>query len=342
MTAKAAIQWARKEDERWAAAFRLHLVMRSRPPKGLAEQALCEIHERVTEAGRPAEDLFGDPRRYAASVAAVRIDEAHTDAVDPAGATPGERFTDAVVLAGFTGFTLTAVRWARDGSWLGISPASLAGAVAITAVALLLCLTVALRAAGRMRAARVCLGVLAAGAVGGTAAASLLPGDVLFSLPVPVPLVVSALVAVGAHRLPDATADRWFTPRPAEDGEQWLRHLDGLLRGRHGLSAEEAREHVAEARSHLADARGRTAQHEFGDVATYAARLADGPRRARRAQHRKAHAAGAFAVAIAVANADALRSLDMTSFWFWFGLLATAFAAAQVALRYRDFRREER
>ncbi|MEU5417915.1 hypothetical protein ACFY1P_05095 [Streptomyces sp. NPDC001407] len=81
MTAKAAIQWDRKEDERWAAAFRIHLVTTSHPPEGLAEQALSEVHETVTETGRPAESLFGAPRRYAASVAADRIDEAHTGAV---------------------------------------------------------------------------------------------------------------------------------------------------------------------------------------------------------------------------------------------------------------------
>ncbi|MGW2368778.1 hypothetical protein ACWCZ5_24760 [Streptomyces sp. NPDC001667] len=81
MTAKAAFQWDRKEDERWAAAFRIHLVTTSHPPEGLAEQALSEVHETVTETGRPAESLFGAPRRYAASVAADRIDEAHTGAV---------------------------------------------------------------------------------------------------------------------------------------------------------------------------------------------------------------------------------------------------------------------
>ncbi|MEU5427658.1 hypothetical protein AB0H73_18945 [Streptomyces olivoreticuli] len=62
------MEWARREDERWAAAFKLHLVTTYDPPKGLAQQALSEIHETVTEADRPAEALFGDPRQYAAQL----------------------------------------------------------------------------------------------------------------------------------------------------------------------------------------------------------------------------------------------------------------------------------
>ncbi|MEU2872384.1 hypothetical protein ABZ769_24750 [Streptomyces olivoreticuli] len=67
-----AVEWARKEDKRWAAAFELHLVTTYHPPKGLAQQALSEIHETVTEAGRPAEELLGDPRQYAAQLAGPR------------------------------------------------------------------------------------------------------------------------------------------------------------------------------------------------------------------------------------------------------------------------------
>ncbi|WP_438295861.1 hypothetical protein [Streptomyces sp. HUAS TT7] len=48
---------------------------------------------------------------------------------------------------------------------------------------------------------------------------------------------------------------------------------------------------------------------------TYAAWLAAGPRRTKRALRRKAHLAGIFAAAIVVASLDALRSAGMTSFW---------------------------
>ncbi|WKK26315.1 hypothetical protein QZH56_12370 [Streptomyces olivoreticuli] len=342
MTAKTAIQWVRKEDERWAAAFELHLVTTCHPPRGLAHQALSEIHEMVTEAGRPAEELFGDPRQYAASVAADRIDETHTSRVDLAGATPGERFTDAVVIAGFMGLTLSTVRWARDGLWLDVSSASLAGVGVVTAAALVFCLALALRTAGRVRAMRACLAISIVGAVGGAAAASAASEHVLFSLPALVPLAASVVVMVGAYRLPHATADRWFTPARGGGSEQWMQQLDGLLRGRHGMQVKDAREHVAEVRSHLAGKAGLTAQGEFGDVEAYAAGLAGGPRRAWRAQRRKAYSAGAFALAIAVANVDALRGLDVASFWFWFGLLAVVFSVANAAWLYGDFRRRRR
>ncbi len=63
------MEWTRKEDEKWAATFKLHLVTTYDPPKGLAQQTLSEIHETVTKADRPAEALFGDPRQYATQLA---------------------------------------------------------------------------------------------------------------------------------------------------------------------------------------------------------------------------------------------------------------------------------
>ncbi|MFH8343712.1 hypothetical protein [Streptomyces sp. NPDC018045] len=342
MTAKTGIQWARKDDEKWAAAFELHLVMQFHPPKGLAHQALSEIHEMVTETGRPAEKLFGEPRQYAASVAAERMDETHPPMVDLEGVTPGERFTSGVVVAGFLAFVLSVVRWARDGLWAEVSWASLVGVSALAAGALALCLAAALRPAGRVRAAGVCWCVVVTLVAGGIAALSALPETALFRLPVPVLVAGAVAVTAGAHLMPDARADRWFTPSHDGDSGQWTRHLDGLLRGRHGMSAKEAREHAAEVRSHLASATETTAQDEFGDVEVYASRLAGGRRRIQRAQRQKARMAAVFALGIVVADFDALRSLDLTSFWFWFGLLAVVFSALLAALRYRDIPRSHR
>ncbi|MEU2793974.1 hypothetical protein [Streptomyces sp. NPDC007100] len=340
MAATSGIRWGRKEDERWAAAFTLRLVTEFRPPKGLVDQVLSEVHETVAETGRPAKDLFGEPGAYAACVAADRIDETHTSGRNLQGATPGEQFTDALVMAGLGALVLFAMRWIRDGIWTQVSPASLAGTVLLAACVLAGCLTVALRTAGRVRAAWVCASAAVVMVVAGIAALSALPHAGLFTLPAPVPVALSAAVMASAHRLPDATADRWFARRRSQDSAQWMRRLDGQLRGPHGTPAHQAREHVAEVRSHLASAPDSTAQDEFGDVEAYAAGLAGGPRRTRRALRRKAHAAVIFAAVVAVANLDALRSAEVTSLWFWSGALAVSLALGYAAVQYRNSRHQ--
>ncbi|MGW2883036.1 hypothetical protein ACWDBP_44130 [Streptomyces sp. NPDC001233] len=340
MAATTEIRWAHKEDERWAATFKLHLVTEFHPPKGLADQVLSEVHEAVTETGQLASDLFGEPRAYAARVAADRIDETHTSGRDLGGATPGERFTNALTLAGFCALVLSVMHWVRDGLWTDVSVASLAGIGALAAGVLAGCLVGALHAAGRVQAARAWAGAAAVAVVAGITALATLPRHGLFALPVPVLVVVSAVVMAGAHKLPDATADRWFTRLRSEGSAQWMQHLDGLLRGPHGIPADQAREHVEEVRSHLASTPGLTAQDEFGDVEIYAARLAGGPRRTQRAQRRTAHLAGIFAAAIVIANLDALRSAEVTSIWFWFGALAVAYSLGYAAMQYRNFRHQ--
>ncbi|WP_438295862.1 hypothetical protein [Streptomyces sp. HUAS TT7] len=121
MAATAGIRWARKDDERWAASFKLRFVTEFHPPKGLVDQVLSEVHEAVAETGQPARDLFGEPRAYAARVAADRIDETHQSGQDLGAATPGERFTDALTMAGLWALVLSAVHWVRDGVWAGCS-----------------------------------------------------------------------------------------------------------------------------------------------------------------------------------------------------------------------------
>lgn len=337
MGAVAGNRWARKEDERWAASFKLRFVSEFHPPKGLVEQVLSEVHEVVTETGRPARDLFGEPQAYAAGVAADRADEMAVNGQDLGGEMPGERFTKALTLAGFGALVVSTVCWARDGVWGEASPASLGGVGALTAGIVAGCLVGALRSAGRVQAARACAGVAAVAVVLGIVGLAALSRHVLFMLPVPVLWAVSAAVMVGAHKLPDGAADRWFTRQQCEGSEQWMQQLDGLLRGTHGIPAGQAREYVTEVRSHLASVSGVTAQDEFGDVETYAAGLAAGPRRRERALRGKAHLAGVFAAAVVVANIDELRGAEVTSFWFWAGALAVALAVVYAVVQCKDY-----
>ncbi|MFK0293517.1 hypothetical protein ACIQU6_23970 [Streptomyces sp. NPDC090442] len=301
---------------------------------------LSEVYEAVAEAGQPAGDLFGEPQQYAACVAAERIDETHASKRNSDGMTPGERLTGTVLAAGFVAMLVSAVYWVRGGLWADVSAASLVGVGALAICAVLLCLVEALRAAGRVQAALVCGAAVVVMVAAGAAAFTMLPQHVLFSLPIPVLVAASAAVMVGAYHFPDATADKWFTPQRAEGDAQWLRQLDGLLRGRHGLPARQAREHVAEARSHLASAPDLTARDEFGDVETYAARLAGGPRRTRWTHRHKAYLAGGFAAAVTVANFDVLRNADVTSFGFWCAVVAVVFSLGYAAVRFRHCRQQ--
>ncbi|MBZ4320103.1 hypothetical protein [Streptomyces huiliensis] len=328
MTTAAGIRWQRKADEEWAAAFEFHLVMRHLPPREVTERALAEVHEAVTAAGGSARDLFGDPAAYADAVAAEATDEKHAAKAGVDGVTAGERFAHTLLVAALIGGGLAALHWFQDGLWLAFSWVSLTALATVVTAVLLVCGAVALRTAGRVRAVWASLGAAAAAVAGGSFVMSVLPGQRLFALPAPLLMAACAALAAGAHRLSADTVDAWFDPPRPRNAEAWLRRLEGLLRGRHGMSRKEAYEHVAEARSHVRE--DPQALVDFGDVETYAAGLAAGPRRTRRAERRKALGAAGFALAVGVAGFDRLRAADLTSFWFWLTAAALGFAVVEV------------
>ncbi|MGW0535833.1 hypothetical protein [Streptomyces sp. NPDC003032] len=299
--------WVREEDQEWADSVHVRLVLDHDAPAGLADEALAEAHQVVDEAGLPALEVLGDPDAYARTVAAERISEEHRAKVDAHGMTPGERVSASLATLGFIGFVLCVLDWIEDGLWAEWSWASLAGCVTVVVVALLGTLAFVARGAGRIRGIWGMWGFLA-GAVcavaGGGAVAATAPGERLFSVPVPVLMAACAAWTVGAYAFPDATLDRWFTPRPHGGDEQWLTRLEGLLRGRHAMTAAEARGHVREARQHLAGAGREHAEDAFGDVEVYAMRLAEGPRKRQRLARHKLYRAAAMAMLFAVLAVD--------------------------------------
>ncbi|MFI0739549.1 hypothetical protein ACH4PU_15895 [Streptomyces sp. NPDC021100] len=330
MTSAADIRWERKADEEWAAAFEFHLVMRHLPPRKVTERALADVHEAVRESGGPARELFGEPTAYADAVAAET--ETETGETSPTGAgldgvTAGERFAHTLLVGALIGGGLAALRWFEDGLWLGFSWVSLAAVAMVATAVLLVCGAVALRTAGRVRAVWAALGAAVATAAGGSFVMSVLPDRHLFALPAPLLVAACAALAAGAHRLSADRVDTWFAPPRPRGAEAWLRRLEGLLRGRHGMSRKEAYEHVAEARSHVREKPG--ALREFGDVEAYAAALAAGPRRAHRAERRKALGAAGFVLAVGVAGFDTLRAADLSSFWFWLTAAVLVYAVAE-------------
>lgn len=339
MTATADIRWERKDDEDWAAAFEFHLVMRHLPPREVTERALADVHEAVREAGGSVRELFGDPSEYADAIAGEAAGTSPARAgLD--GVTAGERFAHTLLVGALVGGGLAALCWFEDGLWLGFSWASLTAVVTVATAVLLVCGAVALRTAGRIRAVWAALAGSVAVVAGGSFAMSVLPERHLFTLPTPLLVAACAALAAGAHRLSADRFDTWFAPPRPRGAEAWLRRLEGLLRGRHGMSRGEAYEHVAEARSHIGE--NPVALREFEDVEAYAAALAAGPRRAHRAERRKALGAVGFAVAVGLGSFDILRAADVSSFWFWSAAVALGFAVAEAVVSLRRAARGRR
>ncbi len=316
--------WTREEDQDWADTVRVRLALDHGVAFGLAEEVLAEAHQLVHEAGRPAPEVLGTPEAYASAVAAERVSEKDRARADAHGLTPGEHVSAAFGMLGFIGFVLCALCWIEDGLWVTGSWASVAGYATVVAAVSLAALAFVARGAGRMRG----MWGFAAGAVcavaGGSAVAAAAPGERLFAVPVPVLMAGCAAWTVGAFVFPDATLDRWFTPRPQAGDAQWLTRLEGLLRGRHAMPAAEARGHVREARQHLARAGGERAEDAFGDVEVYAMRLAEGPRKRRRLARNKMYRAVAMAVLFAVIAVD--EALEAGHFSGWVAMYVVASA----------------
>ncbi|MFV0128313.1 hypothetical protein ACLGI4_11425 [Streptomyces sp. HMX112] len=109
--------------------------------------------------------------------------------------------------------------------------------------------------------------------------------------------------AVAAVVFPSTTADRWFrlTLRAGDD-EPRLASPAGLLRGRHTMTAAEARDHVEEARRHpwMSGEEAATASGRRG----HAMRLAGDPPVERRTERRRLHGTTALAVLLPPQCAD--------------------------------------
>ncbi|RII11929.1 hypothetical protein DSC45_26890 [Streptomyces sp. YIM 130001] len=334
MTTTQKLVWPHEEDEQWAAAVQLRLALDQHAPVDIAHEVLAEAHDAVTEAGRSAPDLFGDPAEYARAAADERLGEEYRAQRDSHGTTPGERLTAALATLGFVGIIVPVLRWINEGLWWQVSWPSLAGFATVVAVAVLVSFALALRAAGRIAGTWIC----AAGAVvvmgAGAAAAGLLPDGTLFDFPLPLLAAAGGATLVGAVMFPDATVDRWFTQSCRGSDERWLSHAEGLLRGRHAMSAAEARAHIQEARQHLA-ASGESAEDAFGEAEVYAMHLSEGPRREQRLARRNLYGATAFALLVAVSFADDLRDPDPTSPWFWLTTAAAAYFVWYVARGWR-------
>ncbi|MEU8957289.1 hypothetical protein AB0C93_23640 [Streptomyces sp. NPDC048518] len=353
------LSWAREEDEEWADAVLVRLVLDEDAPSGFADEMLVEAHQLVAEAGQPAAEVLGDPAAYARTVASERVSERYRARIDTRGMRPGERVAASFGTLGFLLFAVFGLYWIQDGLWVTVAPSSLAGFAGIAVGSCLGCLAFVARSAGLLRGMWGFLAGAAAALIGGIALASTLAEDRLFRVPAPVLMLAGVGWAVGAFLLPDTRIDRWFAPgrraggtegglegsrEGGLDDERWLARLEGLLRGRHGMKAAEARGHVREARQHLASAEGSAAgsttgsttgsaageeraEDVFGDVEIYALRLSEGPRRQQRVTRQKLYGALTSAVVFAVLGADRLIDPEGRSMG-WVAVYVGAFGCA--------------
>lgn len=340
-----AINWPTEEDSRWAARLELRLALDHGGSGDLAQEVLAEAFEAVMESGRGAEDLLGDPAEYAAEVAAERGGaepgaEQRRGAVDIEGVTPGERFCGALMTGGALGAVLASIRWVGNGLWFRPGWTGLAVIALLLAVVLLIGAALALHAAGRLGGTRLAGGAVLLAIPLGALAATGLPTGAALTLPAPAVVAAALLLVAAGWMLPQNVVDRWFEGDALAEADDaaWLRRLEGLLRGRHGLSGTEARQHVTEARAHLA-ASGGGAHAEFGPVRTYALRLADGPRRPRRAMRRELWGTALLLPLVVFAGVDTLSGPDFGSPWTWVVLLALVYWACHAVWLYTRYRR---
>ncbi|MBU3864808.1 hypothetical protein KN815_12165 [Streptomyces sp. 4503] len=331
--------WPREEDARWAGRFRLRLILRHDPPDGLGDQVVDEVYEAVTDSGRSAHELFGDADDFAAQVAAERIDDAHRSHRDMHGVTPGEGFRGGLLRLGAVGVLLSLYGWFSSGLEFTIGWRELVGIPLIGTVPLLGVVALTLRTAGRPRGAWTAIvGAVVMVPVAALAIGSL-PDGPLFSAPAPAVVALSALPAVIGWLLPEERVSRWFNgPEAAHhDDEAWLRRLDGVLRGAHGLSPKQAQTHVEEARAHLA-ASGGEAHEQFGTPQVYALRLADGPGASRRAARRELRSGLLFLPILAITLSEVIDDPDPGSPFTWVLPPAALLWAWSLWGQYRDTR----
>ncbi|WP_157855917.1 hypothetical protein [Streptomyces aureocirculatus] len=311
------LPWKREEDEDWAASLEVRLVLDHDAPAGLADQVLAEVHELVREEERPARELFGDPGAYAQVVADERITEEHRARVDAHGMTPGERLSASFVSFGVAGFLFCAWEWLRGGLWVGIGWPSVTLTTTIVLAVVLSSLAVVARASGMIRGALWFMVATIATVCAGVGVTAVVPGGQLFSVPAPALALACSAVIAAAVRFPDATIDRWFAKNPTDhDDEAWFARLDGLLRGRHAMSAAQADGHIREARQHLASAPDDGgAPDVFGDVEVYALRLAEGPSRNRRFARRQFYGSCVLTLSLTIMLIDDLTDPGSSPFW---------------------------
>ncbi|MCH6161629.1 hypothetical protein [Streptomyces marispadix] len=267
-----------------------------------AESAVAEALAHCAESGESPEQAFGTPEQYADSLAAARTPAARRAQRDyPHDLSVDDYWGLPLVAPGLVAAVGGVLVWIRNGLWVDVDAARLTGMALLAVVFSIAAVGYTLRTAGRPRAATATLAGAAAMGIPVALSTQYLPRTELVRVPsATVVLCGFLLLWLG-----------WRTERPAEPGRlgsvyerlltggrahgrsrrggdadgsstdgggtdtaDWLRRLEGLLRGRHRVSRRVARRIVAETEAHL-ESTGALPEEEFGDAEEYALTLVE-------------------------------------------------------------------
>ncbi|MFJ9033411.1 hypothetical protein ACIRQP_33845 [Streptomyces sp. NPDC102274] len=277
-------------SEKWAARLELRLALQPGMDRAAVEDVIGEVAEHCAETGEHPRDAFGDPNEYALRVARERDPVGERAGRDWAGLRPADHLrvgVHGVALSLVVGSGLALV---RGEGWVKLTFAGVAGSVLVMAAMVATGSVLALRTAGRLKAAAsAAVGVLVLVMAGAVAFLGL-SRETMGQLPAWAFAVGGASLALFGWWLePSAGSRRRATSAPGQESgsmesavsgadasetDRWLGHLAGLLSGRHGIPRRRVRQLLAETRLHL-DATGRAPAEEFGPVEVYALELAD-------------------------------------------------------------------
>lgn len=329
--------WPTAEDESWAARVQLELAVRHHLSVDDLDGGLAVLHDAVVDSGSTTQVLFGSAETCAAELA--RDTPLEVRAAEPALSIGAILLGLGVYVVLVPPALVPVLGWRADLTGRGVA---IVGVVTVVAGAAGLAARRWLRGRRELGVATAVAGV--AVLLGGTAAAlQVSPTDVLVT-DGPM-LLVSAvglgLVALGAW-LPERPA--MAETGPVDTPEAYFTRLEGLLRGRHHLSAGTAATLTAQAREHCAAAGAAHPFDELGAPRAYALDLADQTPGSRRRSH-------TFMIGLRVVVAAVLAwqlaelVADGTSVTLWVvgGLLvAAAVVSALRALAGRRARRSAR
>jgi hypothetical protein len=264
--------------EQWSLRLEARLAFEPALTREMIDEVLREVEAHCADTGQHPRDVFGTPQEFAARTVRERIPVRVRARQDQAGLLPGEYVSLGILQVAVFMVVAAVVLLIESGLWFTVTLAGLTGSVLLAMSLQLASATRAVRGTGRLRAAAT-LGAGTVVLVLVTACAfTALPDHRLARLPTPVLALAGVLLGAAAWRLDSCTAAD--SGRPDLDGfepaqvQDWLRQLEGLLRGRHHLPRRRAQELVTEARQHLA-LTGRTPVEEFGPVREHALLLAD-------------------------------------------------------------------
>ena len=260
------LDWPTEQDRRWAE----RVLVRAAVSHGAVDigAELDAVHDAVIDTGSSARELFGPADDYARQLA-----EQAAPAVR--AAEPDWPLSSILFFLGLPTLFGSLLVWLRSGWSVDVTPRAVAVATVVVVGMTLIVVAVRQWRSGRRGCAAAVVVAVLAVVVGGVSWAFELSAteELISDLPVVVIAAVGlGLIAAGLFWPDDPEV---VQTGPVGTPEEYLRRLEGLLRGRHHLSASTARDRVTLAREHWVASGAEHPFEEFGAPEAYALDLAD-------------------------------------------------------------------